>query len=478
MKTNKKKGMPVRSKIFIALAVLTLAVLAVLWICQTFFLGFLHRAVKKNEMARCADAICAADDGELARVCEELGTKYDVCVSVFDAGNGYGELASWHSNINPFCFIHGFLSDSMIYDLAANTVDGRDFIRTVKIGDRDKSGADEGESVLFSRASRERLIVLNAHISPLSTTVTTLRIMSAAISAAMLAASFILSYFLAKRLSDPLVRMRKEARRLASGDYGVRFEGGGSRETEELAETLNMAAHELSETDRIRRDLIANVSHDLRTPLTLISGYAEIMRDIPGEMNEENVSIIVEETKTLSTLVSDMLEASKLTDGAVTISKEPFSITEELGRTVEIYSKLKEAEGYRIILDADGDATVTADRTRIREVVYNLLNNAINYTGEDKTVTIRQRTGDGVCRVEVVDTGDGIPEDELPLIWDRYYKSKEFHRRASLGTGLGLSIVKNILMLHGAGFGVKSAPGMGSAFWFELPLADEGTERS
>ncbi|MBR3423109.1 MAG: HAMP domain-containing histidine kinase, partial [Clostridia bacterium] len=315
-------------------------------------------------------------------------------------------------------------------------------------------------------------VVLNAHISPLSTTVTTLRIMTAVISAVIFLGVVLIAYFLPKKVSEPLVKMRDGAGKLASGDYDVRFERGNSRETAELADALNIATHELSETDRIRRDLIANVSHDLRTPLTLISGYAEIMRDIPGEMTSENVEIIVDEANMLSHLVGDMLDASKLTDGAIKLNPEAFSLTEALAETVSRYSGLKGAEGFDISLDADRCAVVTADRTRILQVLYNLLNNAVNYTGDDKKIKVRQTVNGSVCRVEITDTGDGIPEEELPFIWDRYFKSREFHKRTKEGTGLGLSIVKNLLMLHGAPFGVISEKGKGSTFWFELPLAE------
>ncbi|MBR6914949.1 MAG: HAMP domain-containing histidine kinase, partial [Clostridia bacterium] len=375
------------------------------------------------------------------------------------------------------CFIHGFISDSLAYDMYEKTGEDGEYTNTVKIGRNfDGRGGEEtqdaGESILMARSSRGVLVVLNAHISPLSTTVTTLRIMTAVISAVIFLGVVLIAYFLPKKVSEPLVKMRDGAGKLASGDYDVRFERGNSRETAELADALNIATHELSETDRIRRDLIANVSHDLRTPLTLISGYAEIMRDIPGEMTSENVEIIVDEANMLSHLVGDMLDASKLTDGAIKLNPEAFSLTEALAETVSRYSGLKGAEGFDISLDADRCAVVTADRTRILQVLYNLLNNAVNYTGDDKKIKVRQTVNGSVCRVEITDTGDGIPEEELPFIWDRYFKSREFHKRTKEGTGLGLSIVKNLLMLHGAPFGVISEKGQGSTFWFELPLAE------
>ena len=483
MKTHNKeiesdRRLPtLRRRLIVYLAIPTAIILAVIWLFPTFFLGAFHRSVKMGEMKKAAAQISAADAEDLDETVERIGTKYNLCVSVFDMKRGAEQLASWHSTVNPFCFIHGFISDSLAFDTYEKTGADGEFVNTVKIGQifeetEDKKSEDAGESLLMAKASDGVLVVLNAHISPLSTTVTTLRIVTAIISTVLIVGVALIALFISKKISDPLAKMRDEAGKLATGDYGAHFEKGISRETAQLADALNIATHELSETDRMRRDLIANVSHDLRTPLTLISGYAEVMRDIPGEMTPENMEIVIDETNMLSRLVNDMLDASKLTDGAVKIVPGPFSLTEALEETVSRYSKLKETEGFDITLEADRDAVVVADRTRILQVVYNLLNNAVNYTGEDKKVVVRQTVNGAVCRVEVSDTGGGIPEEDLPLIWDRYFKSREFHKRTKQGTGLGLSIVKNILMLHGAPFGVNSRAGEGSTFWFELPLAE------
>ena len=129
-----------------------------------------------------------------------------------------------------------------------------------------------------------------------------------------------------------------------------------------------------------------------------------------------------------------------------------------------------EHKGYKILFEHDCEVFVIADETRLLQVVYNLINNAINYTGEDKTVTVKQEVVGDVVRVSVIDTGEGISEENLPLIWDRYYKVDKVHKRAILGTGLGLSIVKNILLLHNSRFGVASEVGKGSIFWFEFKI--------
>ncbi|MBQ7313937.1 MAG: hypothetical protein IJW81_10170 [Clostridia bacterium] len=268
--------------------------------------------------------------------------------------------------------------------------------------------------------------------------------------------------------------MSEEASKLALGNYNVNFDGGNCKETVMLSSTLNRAAYELSKLDKMQKDLIANVSHDLRTPLTMIAGYTEAMRDLPGEATPENMQIVIDETNRLTSLVNDMLEVSRYQGGTQVLHPARFNFTEVIRTTLGRYGKLREKDGYTIRFEADRDVFVEADEGRILQVVYNLINNAVNYTGEDKTVVIRQTvTDDGAAVLtEVIDTGIGIAKEDLPLVWERYYKVNDFHKRANMGTGLGLSIVKNILLLHGAEFGVNSKVGHGSNFWFKLKISE------
>ena len=202
----------------------------------------------------------------------------------------------------------------------------------------------------------------------------------------------------------------------------------------------------------------------------MISGYSEVMRDFPDEVTPENMQVIIDEAARLNSLVNDLLTVSKLQSGTQSIDVKEISITKSILDTVKRYEKLLEHKDYTIKFEYDCEVFVLADETRLLQVVYNLINNAINYTGDDKTVTVKQEISDGVVRISVIDTGEGISEENLPLIWDRYYKVDKVHKRAVLGTGLGLSIVKNILLLHGSRFGVSSEVGKGSIFWFEFKV--------
>ena len=155
------------------------------------------------------------------------------------------------------------------------------------------------------------------------------------------------------------------------------------------------------------------------------------------------------------------------------LTKERFSLTESVREILGRYDKLAD---FSFPFQAEEEAYVVADRLKISQVVYNLVNNAVNYAGEDKTVSLRQELRQGRVRVSVTDQGEGIPPDKLQDIWDRYYKVDREHRRAQVGTGLGLSIVKNVLDLHGGAYGVISQLGQGSTFWFELETAPEPEE--
>ena len=339
---------------------------------------------------------------------------------------------------------------------------------------RQNIGNEMAESVIYvhiiENNGLEEVIMVNSVLTPVDATVSTLKVQLRFISAIMLVIAFVLAATLSRSLSRSIIRINDGAKRLADGDYSVKFNSRDYMEVAELSDTLNYTATELGKTDSFQKELIANVSHDLRTPLTMIKGYAEVMRDIPGENTPENVQVIIDETERLTGLVNDMLDISKLKAGTITIQPEEYNITESIRHVLERYNKLREVEGYTIDFQYDDEVIVYADEQKMYQVLYNLVNNAINYTGPDKKVTVIQKVIDDTLRIEVKDTGDGVRQEDIPYVWDRYYKDKTAHKRAISGTGLGLSIVKNVLELHGAKYGVSSKPGQGATFWFELSL--------
>lgn len=318
----------------------------------------------------------------------------------------------------------------------------------------------------------EYLVIIESEITPVASVVETLRYQLIIMTVVIVLLSVIMAIIVAKVISKPISDAADKAKELADQNYDLTFSGGRYREITELNNSLSYAAQELKKVDALQKELIANISHDLRTPLTMITGYAEVMRDLPGEATPENVQIIIDEANRLNDLVTDLLDISRLRSGTADLKHVPFSLTECIKNIFSRYQKLVENDGLNIIFEHDCEVFVNGDELRMTQVLYNLVNNAVNYIGEDKTVIVRQTVADDMVKIEVIDHGEGIPQEKLDYIWDRYYRVDKEHQRAIIGTGLGLSIVKNILLAHDADFGVASKLGSGSDFYFSLPVVD------
>jgi len=288
----------------------------------------------------------------------------------------------------------------------------------------------------------------------------------------VLAASLISVYF-SRRLTMPIVRMNSEALKLAHADYSASFEGGAFTETKELADTLNNASTKLSRIDELRKDLIANVSHDIKTPLTSIKAYAEMIKDISGnnpEKREQHLNVIIDETDYLNHLVTDMNELSKMQSGNYVLKRRNFDLSEKIREIIYLHDVMIQEGGLTVTADLPETLTVYADEIKIGQVISNFLSNAIKHTPAGRSIHIRAylKPDEETVRMEIRDEGEGIAAQDLPNIWDRYQKSSRSFSRSMTNTGLGLSIVKAILDTHGAKYGVESEEGKGSMFWFEL----------
>lgn len=286
--------------------------------------------------------------------------------------------------------------------------------------------------------------------------------------------AFIISYMLAQRIARPIRDISNTATRMAKGDYSVQFASAEFEEIAQLSESLNYAKDEIKKSDDFQKELLANVSHDLRTPLTMIKAYASMVKEISGDdpvKREKHLQVIIDESDRLTGLVNDILNASKVSAGLSELNKKVFNLTDFIYGIMNKFDYLQETSGYKFYVDIDPNLYTLADEEKIYQVIYNLVSNAVNYTGEDKCVyvSLKDHPEENRIKFAVRDTGKGISDDEKEHIWDRYYRSKDAHARPVKGTGLGLNIVKIILQAHNFDFGVNSVIGEGSTFYVDFP---------
>lgn len=485
MKREKKKrtGAPIKWKLLITFLGFAIGMLGLLWVFQVVFLERFYKAIKTMDIQSSAETIVRhVDDSDLQSLTENLAARNDLCVLILD-GSGQ-EIAS--ADTLPGCRIHNLRYQDLLRLYVLARENGGSYTEQVTeqayqllpAWGFHSAYTDQKDILVLVRVlslsnGEERIVLLNSNISPVDATVRTLRVQLTIVTVVMVLLALTLALLLSRNLAQPIAKVNETAKELAKGKYDITFEGGGYREISELNDTLNYTAVELSKVEGLRRELLANISHDLRTPLTMITGYAEMMRDLPGENTPENVQVIIDEASRLTRLVNDLLDLSNLQAGAQKLSPADFCLTRMVRDTIGRINQMTGVSGYHVSFQAEEEAWVHADEMKISQVLYNLLGNAINYTGEDRSVMVTQQTEDGWVQIQVTDTGEGIPEDKLLYVWDRYYKLDKTHKRAAVGTGLGLSIVKNVLELHNARFGVTSEVGKGSTFWFALPVSEK-----
>ena len=346
---------------------------------------------------------------------------------------------------------------------------------------------DSDRSILFyaaksvdSEQGEGAYIYVVSQLYPIESVVNVIQKQFVLITFIVMFIASLVAYVFARRFSHPIEKLTASAKELAHGNSDVDFTCDDAfGEINELSDALKYAADEINKSDQFRKELIANVSHDLRTPLTMIKMYAEMIRDISGdvkEKREKNINIIIDETDRLSNLVNDLLRLSEAEYHSEAVSNGAFNISETTTRILEKFSILT-VDGYSFDLEAPEQVYVLGDEARIEQVLYNLISNAVNYTGDDQKVFVRITKKYDTAKIEIIDTGNGIPKEELANIWNRYYRSKT-HIRSKVGSGLGLSIVKTILKAHNADFGIESTVGAGSNFWFELKLPENSYNKT
>ena len=473
---EKKDSQSIKLKIWIYFVLFALEAIVIAWLVSELFMFFRYDQMKYQEIFASGEEVKLAymaeeNDDRFKHIVYDLHEKHGVDIYIFEVHDEPEESYIVYNFSSAFFIVEDAKIPITLYaDFFRRLEDSKTEYVTFVPKNNDStyvygSSVKKGnvtryvyvsgtmlQGRLVSKALREQILIVGICI--------------------LVTGSFI-TMFIARRVYDPIMQIVDTAKEVAGGNLSATFSASGYSEIEDLSAELNLATMEMRKTNNLREDFIANVTHDLRTPLTMVKAYAEMIRDLSGddkEKRDEHTQVIIEESDRLTTLVNDILQLSKLQSGVLKLEIEEFNLTtlvEKVVRNMDIFVQMDQCV---LNVKLEKNTYIEADQRRVEQVIYNLIANAINYTGEDKKVTVEIKKDKGLILLQVSDTGDGIAPEQLEHIWEKYYRGAN-HKKTIIGSGLGLSIVKSMLDEHALNYGVDSAVGIGSVFWIYFPEA-------
>ena len=450
----KKSSLTFRT--FLGLSLFVVIILLLLWFVQIKFLAVYYKKYQIAKIEKIVNMIKETNDISSLDL-ETYAFENDICIQIYE-----GDRVTSINTRNPGCILDNNNKD--LQKLKAKLIADNNYMVL--------SGPNKAKTILYAvDIGNNKYIFLNTSLEDLGTTTAILRGQLIYITLIGICVAVIISIFITRMVNKPIINITNQAKELSKGNYNIKFDGGNISELDELAGVLTVAASEMNKTDELRRDLIANVSHDLKTPLTMIKAYAEKVKDISykdKKKMDKDLDVIIDESDRLNNLVNDLLNMSKIEDNKEILNITEYDLVKDINEILRRYDVVKEKEGYKINLDLPKEAIVLADKDKIDQVLYNLINNAIEHTGDDLTVDIKVENKRDGYLVSIKDSGKGIPKEEIPLVWNKYYTKKKNHKRNTVGTGIGLSIVKGVLEQHKVEYGIDSKVNHYTTFYFKL----------
>ncbi len=484
---KRKKGgifRSIRFNLYVIFLLMTVFVLGIVWIFEiifysTFYVTFQRYGIYNIGEDFTSKYIAAIDNGAgeitLETLINDFAGENNVNVMTFNLDD-YGEPVNVLSATVSGVQAAG-MDDELFDYYLENIKQNVSFVEdTTSQTDMEESLVIYGycTSIYDSSAgiSNDLYIYISSELPSFNNARSTLAGQLTIITIAGLIATAVVAFFGSGAAAKPMKELAERVSAKRGGKNKPLPTNTKFSEINELSSAFNYAFNEAEKNNRFRRDLLANVSHDMKTPLTMIRAYSEMIRDLSGGNKEKaahQAQVIIDETERLTALINEVVELSKLESGVMQLNPSVFDLSARVTETIARFGIMEEAKGYKFVSEITPELIVRGDAEKIDRVIYNLIGNALNYTGKDKLVTVRCYLRDNVARVEVEDTGKGMTEEELKTVWDKYYRLAQDKRRI-VGSGLGLSIVKSILELHKTTFGVESEKYVGSTFWFELPI--------
>ena len=356
--------------------------------------------------------------------------------------------------------------DRLIQDqkyTGVGTLDGQFSGSHYVVGTLCEDAAGNDLALVFIAANSERVVGMLQEITQMFLIIIVIALIG----------TLIVSYFLSSRMTRPLKTMANAAKEFAAGDFSVRVpEDNHCDEIDELATSFNNMARDLEQLEELTQGFIGNVSHEFKTPMTTISGFVDGMLDgtIPQDQQRKYLVVISEEVKRLSRMTMSMLAAAKIQSGELIISPVPFDFSEMASQILLSFEQKITAKNIDVEVDFADRLMVMGDRDHVFRAVYNLVDNAVKFIDDGGKLRVTAYPAGAFCEFSICNTGGGIASDDIPHIFDRFYKTDRSRSRDRSGAGLGLYIVKNIINLHGGDISVRSDGGE-TEFSFTLPLA-------
>lgn len=463
----------IRKKTLINFLVFTAIILTVLWLLQIIFFSTFYEAMKKKVLQRATNEIVEVyGTTDYQEHMNEIAYKNELSVVVFVLEGNKLNILNTAGRVSI-----GSLSDEVLEKFFGALGDKTSVNYVTSSGDNNEQTTITYGVAGHTQSGKKLYFYVNTTLMPTDSTSSVLQQQLLIITGICILLALILSYAMANHISKPLENLTRSANELAHGNLNVSFSTDGFGEVQELANTLNYATEEIRKSDKLRKELMANVSHELKTPLTIIKAYSELIRDISGnncKKREEHLQIILSEADRLTNLVNDILDLSKLEAGVSEFNMDNFNISVCVNRVYNMFATLYSAQGYNFECDIDDGVMAYGDEDRVEQVVFNMIANAVNYSKDKKNITVKlNKKEDCDFRFECIDTGKGIAEEDIASIFDRFFRTEET-KRISVGSGIGLSLVKIILDAHDWTYGVNSKIGEGSTFYFEGKSDDDG----
>ncbi len=445
-------------KVLIYLVIFSIIIIGVLWFLQVISFGKYYELSVKRDINNVIDEIKEKYDKDgYEDYFNKISFENNMCIEIYDG------LTTSYSSIS--CYKESVKLTNEKRDVILRNIDEKGY-------ELEDKKMDDKILMYGIKLNENKFAFVQVRLEPVDSTVSILKEQLFIVSGIVCILSIFAALFVSRKISKPIEEINENAKKIVKGEYDVSFDDKNTiEEIKELNETLRYTSNELSKTESLRREFMSNVSHDLKTPLTMIKAYAEMVRDLTykdKKKRDANLNVIIEESDRLNLLVNDILDLSKYQSNTIELEYTTFNLTELIKEIINRYTIYKEKDNFKIIFKEKKKYIVKADKKRIEQVVYNLLNNAINYCGEDKSIKIELVDKEKTIEVRITNSGEGIKEEEIPLIWDKYYKIDKTYSRTHVGTGIGLSIVKNILELHKSNYGVESKEKEYTTFYFDL----------